>query len=69
VTIAVAIAAPAETIDQWEERLPSLRGTGQSDMNPNIVLFVDSLPRTFSNKINYQALIQMFQTATTKQAI
>jgi acyl-coenzyme A synthetase/AMP-(fatty) acid ligase len=38
------------------ENLPSY-------MNPDIFIFVDSLPRTSTNKINYQALIQMFQSA------
>ena len=38
------------------EHLPSY-------MNPDIFIFVDSLPRTSTNKINYQALIQMFKSA------
>lgn len=32
-------------------------------MNPDVFIFVDSLPRTSTNKINYQALIQMFNSA------
>ena len=32
-------------------------------MNPDVFIFVDSLPRTSTNKINYQALINMFKSA------
>jgi amino acid adenylation domain-containing protein len=32
-------------------------------MNPDVFNFVDALPRTSTNKINYQALIQMFKSA------
>lgn len=35
-----------------------------SYMNPDVFIFVDALPRTSTNKINYQALIQMFQSTT-----
>ena len=34
-----------------------------SYMNPDVFIFVDSLPRTSTNKTNYQALIQKFLSA------
>jgi acyl-coenzyme A synthetase/AMP-(fatty) acid ligase len=43
------------------EHLPSY-------MNPDFFIFVDSLPRASTNKTNYQALIQKFQSAERESA-
>jgi acyl-CoA synthetase (AMP-forming)/AMP-acid ligase II len=32
-------------------------------MNPDIFVFVDSLPRTSTNKVDYQTLIRRFQAS------
>ena len=32
-------------------------------MNPDVFIFLDDLPRTSTNKVNYQQLIRNFQTA------
>ena len=63
VRIICYIAAPEGSRPSIVEMRSFCNQNLPSYMNPDVFLFVDSLPRTSTNKINYQALIKMFQSA------
>lgn len=63
VRIICYIAAPGDSQPSIVEMRTFCNQNLPSYMNPDVFIFVDSLPRTSTNKINYQALIKMFQSA------